>query len=114
MENNLISLLFFVWFIFLLIWNSVSMSISRRTINFICKVMIVINICLFLITIRFFKFWLLFFYIIVGMFFLREKFGRWTKSAYARRESVSSMQDCIVTAGAFMIVISLMLLSIMK
>lgn len=88
------------------------MTLSRESINILCRVVIVIDICLFVLTIRLFQFWLLIFYILVGVFFLREKFGRWTESAYMRRNYISSTQDCIMTVGTFMIVISLMFLSI--
>lgn len=112
MESNFITILFFIWFIFQLVWGRIVKTISEESINIICTVVIVADLCLFLLTIRLYKFWLLIFYILAGMFFLREKFGRWTESAYMRRNYISSMQDCIVTVGSFMIVISLMFLSI--
>lgn len=112
MESNFITILFFIWFIFQLVWGRIVKTISGESINIICTVVIVADLCLFLLTIRLYKFWLLIFYILAGMFFLREKFGRWAESAYMRRNYISSMQDCIVTVGSFMIVISLMFLSI--
>lgn len=112
MESNFITILFFIWFIFQFAWSAKVMTISKETINIICMVVIVIDLFLFLLTIKLFKFWLLIFYVLVGMFLLREKFGRWTESAYMRRNHMGSVQDCIMTVGTFMIVISLMFLSI--
>ena len=114
MELTLETLPFFVWPLVLLLWNHISMSLSRETINVICRVVVVIDLCMFLLTIKLFKLWLLIFYIAVGMLFLREKFGRWTEYTYKRRDSVSSMQDCILYVGTFMIAVSLMFLSMIK
>ncbi|MDE7321209.1 MAG: hypothetical protein K2N73_00515 [Lachnospiraceae bacterium] len=114
MESNFVTILFTIWFILRLVWSKISTSISRELINIMCRVVVVIDICLFLLTIKLFQFWLLIFYIMVGMFFLNEKFGRWTEAAYMRRNYVSSMQDCIMTVGTFMIAISLMFLSMIK
>ncbi len=105
---------YIVWFLLLLVWHHLSMSLSRRTINVICRVVIVIDLGMFLLTIKLFKFWLLVFYLLVGVYFLREKFGRWTEYTYQRRNLVSSMQDCIVEVGSLMFVFSLTLLSIIK
>lgn len=110
MKFTLESLPFLIRFPFLLLWSQLSMSLSKNAINLICRIIVTIDICLFLLTLKYFRIWLLFFYIAVGAFFLREKFGRWTTAAYERRNSVSSMQDCIVCVGTLMLLISLTLL----
>lgn len=97
---------FFLWFIFIIAWMPLSMRISRENINILCRVIITMDICLFLITKKYFKIWLLFFYISAGAFLLCEKFEKRPRSQSIRRESVSSMQDCIVITGTFMIAVS--------
>lgn len=110
MADNTVRFLFLAWFLFIIAWNRISMSLSRSSINIICGGVIVANLGMFWLIRIFFKAWLLIFYAAVGAFLLYEKFEKKPVRAHIRRESVSLLQDCIVIIGTLMIVFGISML----